>query len=334
MMLKKMPSAGLRSIGGRVIAGLRPRSARSRLRARLYLFSAPVVVVVLLAAVKMIGVGIVGDSARSDFNRHDIEALRHDVSLLDTFDVIDPAKTSFAAGDLSVLEGRLHDADDRFSQSLSRTDTPQSCPVRINLLLIRETLGDLATRSGKRDDAERLYTAAMRLAEGAPPACFAGNADPNPDRRAIRDTAMTRLQQKLDLLHRPPGPPPPPAATVTRQPPPTSLTPLGSAPPLPGLPPSSTPPSTSPGPQPTAGSGPGPNMPELPQSGSTEGPVVGPDNPNQDPDGAGVLNPVSPDRIPIAGNGGAPGHSLGPGDSPDRLRRLLDNANAYGDNRE
>lgn len=151
----------------------------------------------------------------------------------------------------------------------------------------------------------------------APTACFADNADPNPDRRAIRNTAMTRLRQKLDALHPAPGVAPPPVVTVSSLPPP-----------IPGLPPSSPPPSSM-------ANGPGPNMPELPQTGTVDVPVVGPDHPgNQDSNAASVLDPISPDRIPIAGNAGVPGHQLGPGEPLDKLQRLLDNSNAYGESRE
>jgi hypothetical protein len=336
MMLRKMPSVAARSASEWLSGFLRPMSARTRLRRRLYLLSAPVIIGLLLAALKMISVGIVSNWAATDFRHHDIEALRDDVFMLGILDLIDPAKTSFAAGDLKVLEGRLHDADDRFSESLSRTDAAQSCPVRINLLLVRETLGDLATRTGNKNDAERLYTIAIAVAADAPAGCFAGNTDSNADRRAIREHAVSRLKEKLDVLHQPPAPAPPPAATVTPQPSPTSLTPLTSAPPLPGLPPSSPSPSHGPGPAPTSEPvpRPGPNMPQLPP-GATQGPVFGPDSGNdRAPQGPGPLNPVSPDRIPIGGGGGAAGHRLGPGDPLDKLRTLLDNSNAYGDNQE
>jgi hypothetical protein len=340
MMLKKSPRAAVQDFVRRQLFTSRPASARIRLRRRLYLFSAPVVAMLVLAAAKAILVGIVGNSAIPDFTRHDIEALRDDVSLLSIFDVIDPAKTSFVAGDLSVLEGRLQDADARFSDSFSRTDERQSCPVRVNLLLIRETLGDLATRAGDKQRAEGLYTAGLTLANDAPPACFAGNADPNPDRRAIREHSVLRLHQKLDILHRPPAAAPPPASMVVPPPLPTSLTQLTSAPPLPGLPESSTPSSTAPGqgpaPAPEPGPGPGPNMPEPPQTGTAPVPILGPDgDSNEGPEGPGPLNPVSPDRLPTGGgNGAAPGHRLGGGVPLDQLRKLLDNANAYGDNQE
>jgi hypothetical protein len=288
----------------------------------------------------MIAAGIISNSAAADFSRHDIESLRDDVSLLQKFDVFDPAKTAFAAGDLNVLEGRLQDADARFGDALALTGFERSCPVRINLLLVRETLGDLATRAGEKNDAERRYADAMTLAQQAPANCFDGNSDPNEDRQAIRADSVPRLQRKIDALHRPPEPSSPPPSTVTPPPPPTSLTPT-SGPPLPGLAPteSSAAPTGEPAPespaqQPKPAPGPGPNMPELPQAAGGQGPVIGPDEGGAPNDGPGTLDPISPDRLPAAGNGSAPGHKLGPGGPPDRLRRLLDNSNAYGDNRE
>jgi hypothetical protein len=334
MMLTKSPGAAVQNSVRRQLSKFRPASARIRIRRRLYLFSAPVVAMLVLAAAKAILVGIVGNSAISDFTRHDIEALRDDVLLLSIFDVIDPAKPSFVAGDLSVLEGRLQDADAHFSDSFSRTDERQSCPVRVNLLLIRETLGDLATRAGDQPQAEQLYTAGLKLANEAPPACFAGNADPNPDRRAIREHSVLRLHQKLEILHRPPAAAPPPASIVVPPPPPTTLTQLTSAPPLPGLPESSAP-STAPGQGAAPAPEPGPNMPEPPETGTASGPILGPDGDSDEgPEGPGPLNPVSPDRLPTGGNGAAPGHRLGSGVPLDRLRKLLDNSNAYGDNQE
>jgi hypothetical protein len=308
----------------------RPASARLRLRRRLYLFSAPVLVLLLLVAVKLISVSIVSDSAQSDFAAHDIEALADDVSALGVFDVIEPAKTMFATGDLNVLQGRLKDADAQFVAAMERTDNADSCPVRINLELVRETLGDLATRSGDKPGAEGFYNAAIKLIDDAPTNCFAGNDDPNADRRAIRSDALARLQRKLDVLHAPPPPPSPSPSTIPPPGPGGALVPT-SGPPLPGLPPSSPPPT--PGDQGQApGQGPGENLPQLPQ-GNGQGPVLGPDD-GSGGDGSGVLDPIGGDRIPAAGNGSAPGHELGPGDPQDRLQILQDNSNAYGTNRE
>ena len=330
----RAPSASVRAVARWLVAMGRPTSMRLRLRTRLCLISAPLAIILVLAAAKMILVGVAGNAAVSDFAQHDIEALRDDVSFLSFFDMIDPARTSFVSGDLALLEGRLHDADELFSESFSRTNRSQSCPVRINLLLISETLGDLATRSGNKPEAERLYTSGLGLATDAPGGCFAGNNDPVADRRAIREHAIARLKQKLQNLHLPPVSPQPPASNVSPPAPPTSLTQLTSAPPIPGLPPSKTPPAAGPGRNPELL--PGPNMPQLPETGSASVPILGPDEGDDEgPKGPGPLNPISPDRLPTAaGNGAAPGHRLGSGAPLDQLRRLLDNSNAYGDNQE
>ena len=234
-----------------------------------------------------------------------------------------------------MLEGRLQDADARFSDSFSRTDKRQSCPVRVNLLLIRETLGDLATRAGDKQQAEHLYTAGLTLANDAPPACFAGNADPNPDRRAIREHSVLRLHQKLEILHRPPAAAPPPASIVVPPPPPTSLTQLTSAPPLPGLPESSAPSSTAPG----QGAAPTPEPDRTCPSLRRQAP-----HPSRSSGRIATVTRVRRGQAPSIrfrlidfqrevtarrpGTGSAAGVPL------DRLRKLLDNSNAYGDNQE
>jgi hypothetical protein len=366
MMLMKESGAAVRAAARRVLTRYRSGPARLRLRRQLYLFSAPVIIVLLVAAAKMISVVVAGNWAASDFDRHDISALGDDISTLEIFNVIDPAKTSFASGDLMVLEGRLTDAEARFGESLSRTDPASSCPVRVNLELVQETLGDLATRGNDKAAAERWYTAAIAVVKEAPAQCFEGNDDANADRKAIRAQALPRLEEKLRNLHRPPPPPSAAPQTVTPQPAPTSLTPT-AAPPLPGLPgasesPAPAPgesgaspsPGASPGPgQPGGGPGdgqqtpgaapppgPGPNMPspETAEPTMTPGPPTGTggDAPIAGPEGGGpdVLNPVSPDRLPSTGSGRTPGQRLGDGDPLERLKILLDNANAHGGNQE
>ncbi|MGB3485228.1 MAG: hypothetical protein WBB07_23815, partial [Mycobacterium sp.] len=190
-------------------------SRRIRLRRKLYLMSAPVLLLIVVLSLKLISVVSAGDAARSQFRERDIAALESTVSLLRVFDVVEPEKTAFAAGDLEVLAGRLPEAQQRFLESLAGTDPAQSCPVRINLLLVQETLGDLAFREGRRDDSVRSYQDALAVAGQAPAGCFAGNDDPDEQRRAVRADTVARLQDKLAFVTGPviaaPPPPPPPA---------------------------------------------------------------------------------------------------------------------------
>ncbi|MGV0836609.1 hypothetical protein [Mycolicibacterium thermoresistibile] len=200
--------------------------ARLRLRRRLLLYSAPVAALVLLIAIKLISVVIAGNSAATNFADGDADGLRRNVATLQIANVIEPTKASFAAGALAVLDGRLEEADARFTEVLARTAPTESCPVRVNLELVRERQGDHAAWAGRPDDARERYTSALGIIDDAPPGCFADNTDPDPDRRAVRADAAARLAAKLAGL----GAAPPPAAPLPPLAPPPPPPPVGAAP--------------------------------------------------------------------------------------------------------
>ena len=197
----------------------RPR--RLALRRRLLLLSAPVSLVALIVAVKMISVVVAGDSAVADFRERDIEALRNDVSTLSALNVIEPAKAPFAAGTLAVLQGRLDDADARFTEALSLTGDEQRCPVLVNLALVRERRGDVDGWEGRTEQARDRYRSALGIVRSAPAGCFADNTDADEERRAVRNDTAPRLEAKLAGLDNPP-PPPPPAPPPAAPPPPSA----------------------------------------------------------------------------------------------------------------
>lgn len=201
---------------------LRREPRRLRLRRRLLLLSTPVALLLVVAAIKLISLGVVGDSAVSAFARGDSAALGVDASRLGTLNLVEPQKALFAAGAADVLDGRLPDADVQFSEALARTPDTQSCPVRVNLELVRETQGDVEASAGRAAAAAERYSSALDVVQSAPVECFAGNADPQPERRQVRDTAAERLRAKIAALQSvpvadapepaaPPPPPPPPA---------------------------------------------------------------------------------------------------------------------------
>lgn len=206
--------------------------SRLKLRRRLLMFSAPVVVVMLLAAVKMISVVAAGNSAESHFTAGEVSGLRADVSTLRIVNVIEQDKALFAAGTLAVLEGRLDQADAQFSEALSRSGSAQSCATRVNLELVRERQGDLDAWEGRSNLARDNYRSALTVVEGAPAGCFAGNTDPDAERRAVREDSATRLAAKMANLTTapPPLPPPPPPAVAAAPPPPALAPPESEAP--------------------------------------------------------------------------------------------------------
>lgn len=199
--------------------------ARIRLRRRLLLFSAVPAVLVTLLAVKLISVVVVGGASQQHYASGDIGALSDDVSLLQVANMIEPANATVAAGVLAVLQDRLDVADMQFTAALETTDDSRSCPVRINLELVRERRGDIDAWEARLDDARQRYEEALTVIADAPPACFSGNDDPDPQRRAVRADAAARVQAKIDALGTvaplaPPSPPPPAAPVAPTAPPP------------------------------------------------------------------------------------------------------------------
>lgn len=204
------------------------RPSRLSLRRRLVLFSAPVTLVALLAAVKMISVVVVGNSAVTNFSDGDAAALGRDTATLNALNVVEPAKAPFAAGALAVLQGRLDEADARFSEALSLTDAGHSCPVLVNLELVRERRGDIDGWEGRPDQAREQYRSALAIVADAPAGCFENNTDPDPERRAVRHDSATRLAAKLAGVDNAP-PPPPPAPPPAPPPPPSPPPPAAGA---------------------------------------------------------------------------------------------------------
>lgn len=200
----------------------RSDSARLRLRRRLLVFSAPIALLLAVVIVKSLSVVVAGDSAVTAFTQRDNAGLRRAVDSLTVLNVIEPAKAYFAAGSLAVLDNRLEEADRQFSASLARTQTGESCSVRVNLELVRETLGDRAAAVLDGPTAVAYFTGARTVVQEAPQGCFAGNTDPDPQRQALRNEALSRLNQKIGASQVAPPPPPPPTAPVTPPPPVTS----------------------------------------------------------------------------------------------------------------
>ncbi len=205
------------------------RPARLTLRRRLLAFSAPVMVIALIAAAKMISVVVAGNSAVANFRDRDIEALQRNTATLNAINVVEPAKAPFAAGTLAVLQNRLQDADAQFSKALSLTAAEQSCPVLVNLQLVRERQGDVDGWEGRPEQARERYRSALDIVANAPGGCFENNTDPDQERRMVRNDAAPRLKAKLTGLDNPPPPPPPAPLPVAPPPPPAAPPPVGAS---------------------------------------------------------------------------------------------------------
>ncbi|TRW86373.1 hypothetical protein FK535_07920 [Mycolicibacterium sp. 018/SC-01/001] len=208
------------------------RPARLRSRRRLLLWSALPSALALAVAGALIIVVMTGRSAQQNFASGATGALADDVAVLQTLGVIEPATTHVTAGTLAVREDRLADADAEFSTALADSAGEGSCPVRVNLELVRERQGDVAAWEARLDDARERYAAALAVIDDAPPGCFAGDDDPDADRRAVRADAAARIAAKLQNLGTvaPNAPPPPPPSAAAAPAPPVGGAPVPESP--------------------------------------------------------------------------------------------------------
>jgi len=187
------------------------------LRRRLLIYSLPAVVLCVLTIAKVLSAFVAASVASSAYQHRDRATLSTAVSWLKVLDVIEPARTHFAAGNLAVLDDRLEDADRQFSASLSLTDARGSCAARVNLEFVRETQGDRAGFASDVQNALAYYRSAVTVVEQSERGCFAGNNDADPRRQSLRSDALTRLDLKiksLQALQAPSAPLPPSVAAA------------------------------------------------------------------------------------------------------------------------
>ena len=281
-----------------------PGVHRKMLRRRLLVLSIPPALLVIAVGVKLVMMVIYGNAAHSDYLKYDSDALAGDVRVLKSFNVIDSYKAYFAEGDRYVLEGKLADAKAQYRQSLSLVDQNESCPVRINLEVVLEALGDLKNADKHPDEAAALWQEALTVVREAPAGCFDAKDEPDQDRREHVNSTSNRLENKMK-----PQPSGGGGGGDGGEDGPSEQSPS------PGVP--QSPPQQS-GDQGGQGSGPAPSAPAA---------VGGPTD--KAPDNVGA------DRI-TTDAGGAAIHQLNPadGDPNDVLKRLLENSDATGIDRD
>lgn len=175
-------------------------------RRRLLAWSALPVLLALCLAVKLLSVGVLGGQAASGFAAGDAGAVNSAAGGLGTANFIEPHKGPFASGDAAVLDGDYGTARIRFEQALGMAPegSPDSCLIRVNLVLAIERLGDRRLQAGDPASAVLLFTEALAAADQAPQGCRSVDPDAGGRLAGARD----RLERKLGAAEQPAGRPP------------------------------------------------------------------------------------------------------------------------------
>ena len=138
---------------------LEARSRRRR-RAKYLLLSLPVVVVLLYAATRLMGLSIVNGTALDLFDAARFEASAQKSTELQDENIVEPYLPWFNRGDAYAAQEKYTDAIDDFEKALELAPAERECDVRVNLALSWERLGDIYAVNGYPQGAVLLYQAA------------------------------------------------------------------------------------------------------------------------------------------------------------------------------
>lgn len=173
------------------------RPSRLRLRRKLLLWSIPVLVLLLLLAIKIASVGILGNKLPRQFAARDDAAMQNTLEWIDVGNIGRGFREKLAQGDLLMLRGDVHGAFEEFKAAHEKE--PSACPPRGNFVLIAEKLSDNELTQGHFTKAREILTPAVDAATGDP-GCFATFPSASPDVRAFVKETPDRLSNKLAAL--------------------------------------------------------------------------------------------------------------------------------------
>lgn len=173
------------------------RPSRLQLRRKLLLWSIPVLVLLLLLAVKIASVGILGNKLPGQFAARDDAAMQNTLEWIDVGNIGRGFREKFAQGDLLMLRGDVPGAFEEFKAAHEKE--PGACPPRGNFTLISEKLSDSELKQGNFTKAREILTPAVEAAKGDP-GCFTKFPSASPDIRAFVSETPERLSNKLAAL--------------------------------------------------------------------------------------------------------------------------------------
>jgi hypothetical protein len=173
---------------------------RRRLRRRLFLWSAPVVLVVLVVALKLLSLPLFAALAQHAYDGRAYERAASLTAPLGVANVVEPWVHHFDRGTAWAQVGVLDVARDEFVTALDlapEDDETVSCVIRTDLVLVIEAQGDAALLELRYADAEQLYELGQSTIAEAPEGCFQPPDDPQqPDTSQPLDDAQGRLGEK------------------------------------------------------------------------------------------------------------------------------------------
>lgn len=178
----------------------RSTEASRRLATIMRIVSFPIVLALLIIAVKFIAMAIIASLALAAFNDGDYEKSAEYSRWNLTANVIEPHKAHFNLGTAYLGLTLYQEARDELETALETAPLPDSCDVRLNLSYAIEGLGDAANGEGEFQKAADLYLEAITVLQEADESC-----PPSDERQQDLQEKADQAQQNADEQSDPQG---------------------------------------------------------------------------------------------------------------------------------
>lgn len=209
------------------------RRVRRARRKRLLLWSTPVALILALIAGKLLSMIFIANQAVSQYEARSFEESLNTSELLTYGNVVEPWKAHYDVGTNYLQLGVLPEARMELEQALQLAAPSEACPIRANLAITIERLGDLAATNGDEAAAQGYYEEAKRVLQERDPSCQQSSSEPS------SQETQQRLDEKTNTSSSPDpnssaSPTPSPGATSPAGETPTPSPSSGGTPQTPG----------------------------------------------------------------------------------------------------
>ena len=204
--------------GGDELGPRLPMSPQQRRRRRrLLLGSLPVVVLVVLAALRLLSLNVVAGQTLAAYEAADRAGTQEWGERQGWVNIVEQFRSPFAIGDAHVLTGNFEHARPWFEQALEQVPKGgiDECKVRVNLGLTYEALGDAAKAKGRTTEWKQFYEKGIQTTSQRPPLCDAPEGGQTGDQL---QQAQQRMEDKSADPQPQDTPPDQPGETPSQQP--------------------------------------------------------------------------------------------------------------------
>lgn len=191
----------------------RERLRAQKLRKRLFLWAIPLAILVALLAIKLISMSIVGGRSVSLYEGGDYEGSLNSSQQQKFVNIIERWKAPYNTGTNYLQLGLLPEARAELESALPLASPLEQCPIRSNLAITLERMGDAELAAGRVNEARDLWMQGLTVLDQAAPECDESTSD------EPMDDTQQRIEEKLAEEEAtdpndPNAPPPPDASDI------------------------------------------------------------------------------------------------------------------------